>query len=184
MSWGNRPDQVRRAAGATIDRHGARLLEADTRLRIQIDAQLVGVLGVGAAHLPWMQRDRAHLRRPHDRRGVGHLQRVGGSSRRECHPAGLQIVGMMLRHPLLIDLFAVDAVREALQVGRPVAQCVQHRAAGQGQVVLDEPPLGAVRPEFGEIHLVRVGQPDRDAVDVELFCCGSHIRIPARPGGR
>ena len=87
---------------------------------------------------------------------------------------------MMLRYPLLVDLLAVDAVREALQVGGPVAQCVQHRAACHGEVVLDEPTLGAVRPELGEVHLVRIGQPHRDAVDVELFCCGSHIRIPAR----
>ena len=86
---------------------------------------------------------------------------------------------MMLRHPLLVDLLAVDAVREALQVGGPVAQRGQHRTARHGAVVLDQPALGALRPEFGEVHLVRVGQPDRDAVDVEFFCCSSHIWIPA-----
>ena len=37
-------------------------------LRVQIDAQLVRMLGIGAAHLPRMQCDRAHLRGPHDRR--------------------------------------------------------------------------------------------------------------------
>ena len=78
---------------------------------------------------------------------------------------------MVLRNPLLVDLLAVDAVGEALQMGRAVSQRGQHRARRDGAVVLDELPLGAVRSQLREVHLVRVGQPDLDPVDVDFFCC-------------
>ena len=49
---------------------------------------------------------------------------------------------MMLRYPLLVDLLAVDAVRKPLQMGGPVTQTIQHRAARHGEVVLDKPSFG------------------------------------------
>ena len=87
---------------------------------------------------------------------------------------------MVLRYPLLVDLLAVDAVGEALQMRRAVPQRGEHRPARHGAVVLDEPSLGAVRTQLREIHLVRIGQPDRDPVDVEFLRCSCHIPIPAR----
>src|SRR5258708_6465526 len=83
------------------------------------------------------------------------------------------------RTPRRGDLLAGDGGGEALQMRRPIKQRAKHRTAGPRQVVLDQPALGALRPELGEIHLVPVGQPHRDAIDVELFCCNSHIWIPA-----
>ena len=77
---------------------GAGLLEPGAWLRVEVDAQFVGMLGVGAAHLPRMQCDRAHLGGPDDRRQVGDLQRIGGAAGRERDLAGFQVVGMLLRH--------------------------------------------------------------------------------------
>ena len=88
---------------------------------------------------------------------------------------------MLLRHPFLIDLVAVDAVREPLQMGRPVPQCRQHRAGRDGPVVVDERTLGALRTERGEEHLVPVGDSDSDAVDVDLLGCRDHTSTVRDP---
>jgi hypothetical protein len=143
MSSGNDEAQFIEQWPQYVDGHGAGLRETGARLGIQVDAQLVGVLGIGATHLPWMQCDRAHLRRPNDGGRMSHLQRVGGTPRWERDPAGLQVVGMMLGYPLLVDLLPVDAVGKALQMGGAVPQRSEHRPLGHRQVVLNEFAFGA-----------------------------------------
>jgi hypothetical protein len=95
------------------------------------------------------------------------------------------VVGDLGRQSLLVDLLALDAVREALQVRRPVPQRPDQRAhpvavlgcgvavrAGQGDraVVLDQVPF---RPADGtqlrEVDLARVGQPHGYHGDVEFL---------------
>jgi len=105
-----------------VDGDRARLPETDAGLRVEVDAEFVGVFDVGTAHLPGMQCDRAHLSRPGDRRRMGDLQRVRGTAGRERHGARLEIVRMLLRDPLLVDLLAVDPVGKPLQMYGPVSQ--------------------------------------------------------------
>ena len=62
---------------------------------------------------------------------------------------------------------------------RPVPQRGQHGPGGDGAVVVDEPPLGAAGAQLREVHLVRVGQPDRDPVDVEFLRWRCHLPIAA-----
>jgi hypothetical protein len=126
-----------------VDGDGARLRESRAGLRVEVHPQLVGMVGVRTPHLPRMKGHGAHLGGPHHRRRVGHLQRVRGTAGRERHPAGLQIVRMLLGHPLLVDLLAVDPVGESLQMRGAVAQRGQQwSGAGHRAVVLDESALG------------------------------------------
>ena len=69
----------------------------------------------------------------------------------EGHRAGLEVVGMLLRNPLLVDLLAVDAVGKALQMYGSVAQQRHHRV-GDRQVVVDQLAFGAVRAELREVR--------------------------------
>ena len=69
------------------DAHGVG--EVRARLRVEVDAQLVGMVDVVAANRPRMKRDRAHLGRPAD---DGHLRGadlVRVAARRELDPRGL-----------------------------------------------------------------------------------------------
>jgi hypothetical protein len=86
----------------------------------------------------------------------------------------------MLRDALLVDLLAIDAVGEALQMARTIPQRREHRAASDGAVVVDEPSLGAGRTQLREVHLVGIGQPDGDPVDVDFLRWRSHSPIPAQ----
>ena len=52
-------------------------------LRVEVDAQLVGVVDVGAAHRPGVEGQRAHLRAPHRHRDLGRADLVGGAAGRE-----------------------------------------------------------------------------------------------------
>ena len=105
---------------------------------------------------------------------MGHQQGVRGPAGREGNPAGLEVVGVFIRHPLLVDLLAVDAVREALQMGRPVTQRGQHRARCDCAVVVDERALGALRSQHGKKHFVPVGDSDSDTIDVDLLGWRNH----------
>src|ERR671923_283123 len=73
-------------------------------------------------------------------------------------PDALDEVRDVVRRLLLLDLLALDPVREALHVHRPAAYVRQHRL-GDALVVAGELGLGqAIREE----RLVRVGDLDRD----------------------
>ena len=72
------------------DAHGVG--EVGARLRVEVEAQLVGMVDVVAANRPRMKRDRAHLGRPAD---DGHLRGadlVRVATRRELDPRGLHVV--------------------------------------------------------------------------------------------
>ncbi len=163
---------------------GPGLVEPGAGLRVQVDPQLVGVVGVGAAGVPRVQRDGSHLCGPDDVGGTRHAQRLGAAPRREGHVAGLDPVGRTFRQPFLVDLVALDPVREALQVGGPVAQGRQDGTAGVGghrPVVVRDVTFGAaLGAERGEHHAVAAGQPHGHAVDVDRLCGRGHARSLAR----
>ncbi len=94
--------------------------------------------------------DCAHLRRPYDRRRVGH-QRVSHPPRRKRHPARLQ---RQRCRDLAFGRSAPSTPSEALQVRRlKIRSAVSIGTPGHGEVVLNEAALGAVRPQLREISI-------------------------------
>ena len=74
-----------------------RLGETCARLRIDVDAELVGMLDVAAPRRPGMEVDRGEIRGPGDLRELGHAELVGGATRRERDRRRLDPVGPVLR---------------------------------------------------------------------------------------
>ena len=140
------------------DAHGVG--EVGARLRVEVDAQLVGMVDVGVAHRPRVERDRPHLRRPADDRHLGRADLVGVAAGGELDPRGLDVVGRALRHALLEEGVAaallagrqhdprVHALGPALERRRPVRERA-HDAVLDREVVVDDVELrdrgGALR---------------------------------------
>ena len=98
------------------------------------------MLGVGAPRRPRMEVDHREVRRPDDLRELGHAELVGVSAGGEGDARGLDPLGPLLGHALLVDLLALDPVREAAQLGRPLAQR-PHDPVADRDVVVDEVAL-------------------------------------------
>ena len=136
--------------------HGIR--EGATRLGVEVDAELVWVVVVGGAHRPGVERHGVHLHGPH--RGgdlVDDDLRVPPAAR-VAAGHGAHPVGHALRRVLLVELLAVDALREPLQRDRAVADVVDERVPDRldvcREVALGDAGVGphdAVRT--GEAHL-------------------------------
>ena len=121
------PGRLRPAGPADLGQHLAHergdalpVREGRARLRVDVDAQLVRPVDVAAARGPGVEVDDGEVRRPRDLRDLGHAQLVGVSPRRERDARHLDPVRPLLGHALLVDLLALDAVREAAQLRRPL----------------------------------------------------------------
>ena len=131
--------------------------------RVEVDPPLVGPLDVGAPRVPrdgtrpstsapprsrWRARSRTARRR---------AARTAGSRSRRSPPT----VRRARREPLLVDLLAVDAVGEAVQHARPLAQRADDPVA-DAQVVAGEVELGlAARREVDPVGAARSGRSAR-----------------------
>ncbi len=73
-------------------RDALRLGEPGSRLRVDVDAQLVRLLGVGAARRPRAELERREVRRPDDVRELGDAELVGVPARRKRDARGLDPV--------------------------------------------------------------------------------------------
>ena len=144
--------------------------EGGVRHRVEVDAPLVGLLGVGPAAVPRVELDGAHLHRPDDVGEPGHAQLVGVQAvAGEVQPHRLDPRRRPARQPLLVHLVAGDAVGEAVQHARPLAQRVDDAVADR-EVVVDEVELGLA--PGGEVDPLGARDPHVEAVDVE------HDRLP------
>ena len=142
-----------------------RLGEAGARLRVDVDAELVRVLDVAAPRRPGVEVDRREIGGPRDLRELGDAELVGGAARGEGDGRGLDPVGPVLRHALLVDRLALGAVRVPLQLRRALVEH-PHDALADGEVVLDEVELRlAARAEE---DLVRIRHLDGARPDLEL----------------
>src|SRR6186997_1408264 len=72
--------------------HPRRIGEAGAGLRVEVDTELVRVVGVVASNRPWVEDDRADLRRPGDDRRFGRADLVGGPPGRKRDRCGLDEV--------------------------------------------------------------------------------------------
>lgn len=78
-------------------------------------------------------------------------------------------VGMVLGHAFLKERFSIDALGEALEHHGAPSRAAQ-RTVRDCEVIVHEIELG--QPGLGEHHLVRVGDADLVAGDVEDLCRG------------
>ena len=134
--------------------------------RVEVDAPLVGRLGVGAAAVPRVELDGGHLHRPEDLGDLGDAELVGGAvPAGEVHLHGLQPRRRAGRDALLVHLLAGHAGGEAVQHAGPLAQRVDDPVAHR-EVVVGEVPLGLAARR--EVDPVGVAQPHDAVVDLQL----------------
>ena len=151
--------------------------ERRPRLRVDVDPELVRLVDVGAPRRPRVEVDDREVRRPRDLRDLGDAELVRVPAGRERHAGRLDPLGPLLRHALLVDHLALDAVREAAQLGRPLVERADDPLA-DGEVVVDEVALRLL-PRRKE-HLVRIRHLHDPAADLELHERGRHCRRPYR----
>ena len=134
--------------------HAHRVGEGGARLRVEVDAQLVGSVDVVATDGPGVEGQRAHVRAPHRHRDLGRADLLGGAPGREGDLHRLQVVGSPLGHPLLVERVGVAVLRTGgephalphpggppLQRRRAVAQR-PHEPVLHGREVLRHHQLG------------------------------------------
>jgi len=145
------------------------LLPTDARHRIEVDAELVGVLEIGRARRVWVEVDAAQVDDPRELRGAFDddlLRRAPGwkAKRHRLDP-----IGPFRGSALLEERGAVGPVDEALQRHGPVAYPA-HGSVGDGHVVPDEIELRVTG--VAEVDLARVRDddlPTRDVQDLALY---------------
>ena len=154
------------ASSASRSRHRnvADLRPLDAGHRVEIDPQLIGMVEVVGADGMRVQIDTAEVHDPRQSRRLVHDDLVGGSPRGECQFRGPDPVGRVVRRSLLEERLFGDPVHEPLEGHGPAADAGQ-RAVGDGEVVLDEVELGV--SSVGEVHLLRIGDRDLVAADLE-----------------
>ena len=146
---------------------------------VEVDAELVGVLGVGGQIRPQVQAEAAEVDGPHDVGDVGDDQRVGGRAVRGRDDGRLQPVGGARRDPLLEEGLAGGAVGEALQQGGSAAGGVEEVLADL-EVVRDEVELRGV--DGREVHLVGPADPDLVPVDLHDALIVSGHKVDSSDG--
>ena len=134
------------------ERHLSHLFEADLGRRIEVDAQLVGVVEVRTPRRPRVEVDDAEVDRPDDMRGVARDELGRAAATRETHGRGLEPLGSVLGNPLLEEELLVDAVDEALHRRRALGE-VAAGSFGDVDVIGREVELGEAR--LREVHLAR-----------------------------
>ena len=156
-------------------------------LGVEVDAQLVGMIGVAAAHRPGVDVDAAEVHRPEQGRRQVDDQQAGAASAREVDRCGAQVRDVAHRGALLEEEGAGGPVGVALE-HRGTVEAAGQRAVGHRQVVLHQLPLGD--PPLCEENLVGIG--DREVVAVDLDAVRAHPatrsearrRIPSAPPRR
>ena len=113
---------------------------ADAGDRVEVDAQLVGMIEVVGAHGVRVQVDAAEVDDPRELRRVAHDDLVRGPARRERQLDRLDPLRPGLRRALLEEELPLRPVHEALQRHRPALHPAE-RAVRDGQVVPDEVEL-------------------------------------------
>ena len=132
------------------------------RHRIEIDAQLVGMIEIVGAHRMRVQLEAGEVRHPGERRGVARHDLFRAAARGKAQRHDLDPRRPRCRRALLIEELAVDAVGIAHEHVGPAAGAAQ-RAVGHREVVAREVELRVAR--LRKQHLARIRDRDLAAVD-------------------
>jgi hypothetical protein len=146
-------------------RDALRVRELGSRLRVDVDPQLVRMLDVATARRPGMEVERREIDRPDHVRELGDAQLVGVAAGREGDARRLDPVRPLLGHALLVDRLALGAVRVPLQLRRPLVEGPDDAVADR-HVVLGEVELRLAAGR--EEDLVGVRDLDGPRADLEL----------------
>ena len=141
-----------------LERHAPHVVPADARARVQVDAQLVGVVQVGGAHRMRMQLDAAEVDNPRQPRRVVDHDLLGRAPRRKRQRHRAQPRRPLVGRALLVERLALGAVDEALEHDRPIADAAE-RAVRDRQVVANQVQLGELRL-LRKIGLAGMGDAD------------------------
>ena len=146
--------------------HGdvADLRPLDAGDRVEVDPQLIGMVEVVGTHGVRIEVDAAEVDDPGQGRRVVDDDLVGRPARRERELRRPDPVGRVVRRALLEERLLGDPIDEPLEGHRAAADTGQ-RPVGDGEVVLDEVQLRV--PGVREVHLLRVGDRDLVAADLE-----------------
>jgi hypothetical protein len=122
------------------------------------------MLEIVCAHRVRMQLEAGEVRHPRERRRVSRHHFLGAASRWKLQLHRLDPRGPRLRGTLLVEKFALDAIRIAHQHVRTPARAAQ-RAFGNGEVIAHEVELRV--PRLWEKDLLRIGDRHLAASDRE-----------------
>jgi len=133
---------------ARAERDLAHLAPRHARRRVEVDAQLVGVVEVAAAHRPGVPVDVAQVDRPDQVRGVVGHELSGAAPGWEVHRGGLQPLRAVLGTRFWKNTSPVmPSFQRFMTVGR--SRSPADRPLSGLEVVLDELELGDRRPACG-----------------------------------
>ena len=176
--------------------HPGRVRVVGAGLRVEIEAQLVRVIDVRAAHRPWVEGDRAHLRRPADHGDFGRADLVSVTPGGECDRCLLHVLGGALGNALLVEGVAlaalpgrqdharVDPFWPAFERGGSPQERA-HDAVADRQVVAHDVELGDGSGALGgrEDHAIGIGHAQIAPAGVDDHLRHrSHERKFYRPG--
>ncbi len=142
--------------------------------RVQVDAQFVGVVEVVGAHRVGVEVDTTQVDRPDQPGGVSDDGFFGRRARRVLELGDVDVVGSLLRRPLLEDGLLADALDEPLEDHRPAATPRSAPSATR-QVVVDE--VAFRDPGLRENDLVRVGDLHLLSVHVQRQGSGHIVMV-------
>ncbi len=149
---------------------------------VEIDAQLVGAVEVGAARRPRVEVDHAQVDRPREvRRVLGHellaLRPDGNGTVAVCSHSGIFLGTRFCQ----IGSSSIPSTKRFITVGR--SRRWISGASPMVEVVLGHVELRPAGP--GEVGLPRVGQPDLAAADLEHRVLGlRHLGLETRTARR
>ena len=156
---------------ARHERHVAHLRPGHAGDRVEVDAQLVGVLHVVRADRVRVEVHAAEVGDPREAGRVIDDDLIGGPPRRERERRRPDPVGPAVRGALLEERLLLRPVDEALERHRPAPDPDQ-RPVGDGKEVADEVELRVAG--LREVHLVGIADRDLAAADLEDFLLRSH----------
>ena len=154
------------------------LSPADPGHRVQVDAQLVGMVEVVGAHRMRVEVHAAQVHRPDQPGGVVQHRLLGRGARRVLELGNGDEVGPVRRRTLLENRLLPDALDEPLEDHRSIPHAAQ-RPVGHRRVVLHQVQLG--QPDLVEDHLVGVGDGHLRSTDLERLASRHSFIVCSRP---
>ena len=164
-----------------LKRNSAHIVPLDSRYRIQIDAQFIGMIEVRRANWMRMQLNAAEVDDPREPGGIIHHDFFGRPSRRKGKDHRSKPGRPLLRRALLIERLSLGTIHKTLQNDRAVLNSPQrsrsYRKVISHQIEFCNPDLGR------EVELVGMRDLDFTPIDRQnlagcSFCHENRLSLP------